>query len=619
MNFRQIIILMLVAMIGLVAFQWYWIENAIAVKKEQFDRNVTEALQETVKKIEKQEVIFLAKQKMQMAEKERLVELADNKNLHKKKIVMDKPSNAAIEDAKIQVQVYTRPSETRLRMVTPTDVMVREPVLIPERRMAFIKDMLEEQNLMWDELSQTSKNMLIKQRSVADIINTINQQVLKIQVQQQKKILTENIRPDEFDPEFEHVETTQQFSFFYDNPSESRRDTVVVVEKNTNRRRSSAYKLKEKQVLRDNLQRSENKAKLVKDVLTDVIEGNRNIYERLNNQMLDTLLKEELKNRGINIPFEYGVKNDSKMIFTSFAVKNNVSLLANAYKTQLFPNDLHPQHNFLYVLFPEKQDFILRNMWAVFGSSALLILMIGGVFYTSMNTMMRQKKLSDIKNDFINNMTHEFKTPISTISLAVQVMGDKEVKTDESKMNRYLGIIRDENRRLGTQVEKVLQMASLDKGEVKLRLDEVNVHEIIEQVLTNLSVQIEQNGGTVDLELDAENPVIQADEVHLTNIIFNLLDNANKYSPENPQICISTKNEDGLLKIQIKDKGLGMNKEQLSKIFEKFYRVPTGNVHNVKGFGLGLSYVKKMVELHHGQIKVESKPNEGSVFEVSFK
>jgi two-component system phosphate regulon sensor histidine kinase PhoR len=215
-------------------------------------------------------------------------------------------------------------------------------------------------------------------------------------------------------------------------------------------------------------------------------------------------------------------------------------------------------------------------------------------------------------------MTHEFKTPISTISLAVEVMKDSEVKKDSSKMNRYLNIIQDENRRLGTQVEKVLQMALLDKGEVKLRLGNVDIHETIEQVLTNLSVQIEQKNGIVNLELEAKNSEIEADEVHLTNIIYNLLDNANKYSLENPEITIRTENVANSLKISILDKGIGMTKEQIFRIFERFYRVPTGNLHDVKGFGLGLSYVKKMVESHNGQIFVESKLGEGSKFEIIF-
>jgi two-component system phosphate regulon sensor histidine kinase PhoR len=246
----------------------------------------------------------------------------------------------------------------------------------------------------------------------------------------------------------------------------------------------------------------------------------------------------------------------------------------------------------------------------------LLMLVVGGIFYTSMATIMRQKKLSVIKNDFINNMTHEFKTPISTISLAIQVLKDKSIAKDADKSERYLGIIQNENHRLGTQVEKVLQMAQLDKGDVQMSFTEVNVHEIIKQVLANIGVQIEQKNGMVDLEIDAQNDQVWADEVHLTNIIYNLLDNANKYSPNKPEITVTTENTPDGLSIKITDKGIGMSKEQLDKIFDKFYRVPTGNIHDVKGFGLGLSYVKKMVDWHNGSIQVSSKLDEGSTFEI---
>jgi two-component system phosphate regulon sensor histidine kinase PhoR len=202
--------------------------------------------------------------------------------------------------------------------------------------------------------------------------------------------------------------------------------------------------------------------------------------------------------------------------------------------------------------------------------------------------------------------------------LATQVLQDDSVKKDTSKISRYLHVIQDENRRLGTHVEKVLQMALLDKGEVKLRFETVNVHEIIEQVLQNLSIQIEQKEGVIDLELNAENPEIQADELHLTNILYNLVDNANKYSPEKPQIKINTENIFAGLKISIHDSGIGMSKEECTKIFDKFYRISTGNLHDVKGFGLGLSYVKKMAEAHQAKIALSTKLGEGSCFELVF-
>jgi two-component system phosphate regulon sensor histidine kinase PhoR len=195
------------------------------------------------------------------------------------------------------------------------------------------------------------------------------------------------------------------------------------------------------------------------------------------------------------------------------------------------------------------------------------------------------------------------------------VAGSDDSSINE-RLSRYMGIIRDETRRLGSHVEKVLQMALLDRGEIKLKLSSVNVHDVIEKVLNNMSLQIEQREGELDLEFDADREVVEADEVHLTNIVYNLLDNALKYSPEKPHITLVTRSLPEGVSISVSDEGLGMTKEQINRIFEKFYRVPTGNRHDVKGFGLGLSYVKKMIEEHHGQITVESQPGKGSTFDV---
>lgn len=615
---------MLLALLGLMAFQWYWIENAIAVKKEQFDRDVNDAMLATVKKIEKQEVIFLANQQMKAQEQQKLLAITQHKIRRKRN---PKPATQEVQTQTEEVVMNVEsPEKENHRVVllpkgmnnhtitiAPSDIFWAEPTFeIPERQMGLIKDMLEEQNLAWEELTQPTRSLLMRQRSVEDLIGEINRQVVQLSRNKRNRE-QKNLRVN-----IENQQGIVTYKYFYDNSQAA--DSLKFTAKAVNKvdRPIEIKKRSQEKDFDTNFERTQNKAELVKNVLTDVIHGSRDIYERLDRQTLDTLLKKELRSRGISIPYQYGVKNSSNMIFSSFAVNYTPELLKKAYKVLLFPNDLQPQNHFLYVYFPDTQGFILRNMWSVFLSSVLLFLAVGGVFYSSISTMLKQKKLADIKNDFINNMTHEFKTPISTISLAVEVMKDSDVKKDNVKMNRYLNIIQDENRRLGTQVEKVLQMALLDKGEVKLRLDSVDIHETIEQVLTNLSVQIEQKNGIVNLELEADNSEIVADEVHLTNIIYNLLDNANKYSPENPEITIRTENVGNLLKISISDKGIGMTKDQVARIFERFYRVPTGNLHDVKGFGLGLSYVKKMVELHNGQIVVESKLGEGSKFEIIF-
>ena len=627
MNFRNIIILMLLALIGLIAFQWYWIENAISVKKEQFDRDVNDALQATVKQIEKQEVMFLANQQMKVQEQKRLLAITQHQNqrkrLRKPTVQERNATTMPLSETLVNAEPQERENTRIIRLpqgignqgftIAPSDIFLAEPSFeIPARQMSLIREMLEEQNLAWDELNQPTRSLLMRQRSVEDLIQAINHQV--VQLSRSKR----NRQTNNMELKVDNENGVLTYNYYYESNLPT--DSLNLIVRKTNKvdRPIEMPRKRQEQNIQTSYERTKNKAELVRNVFSDVIQGSRDIYERLDRQTLDTLLKKELHSRGITIPYQYGVKNGSNMIFSSFAVNYSPELLKKSHKMLLFPNDLQPQSHFLYVYFPNTQDFILRNMWTVFLSSILLILMIGGVFYSSGSTMLKQKKLADIKNDFINNMTHEFKTPISTISLAVEVMKDNEVKKDNSKISRYLNIIQDENRRLGTQVEKVLQMALLDKGEIKLRLDSVDVHETIEQVLTNLSVQIEQKNGIVNLELEAENPEIEADEVHLTNIIYNLLDNANKYSPENPVITIRTENVGNALKISILDKGIGMTKEQVVRIFERFYRVPTGNLHDVKGFGLGLSYVKKMVESHNGQIFVESKLGEGSKFEITF-
>jgi two-component system phosphate regulon sensor histidine kinase PhoR len=236
----------------------------------------------------------------------------------------------------------------------------------------------------------------------------------------------------------------------------------------------------------------------------------------------------------------------------------------------------------------------------------------GHPFY--IRTLLKQKKLSEIKSDFINNMTHEFKTPLATISLAVDALKNEKVSGNKEKTGYFTGIIKEENKRMNKQVETILQAALLDKQEVQLNLKRLLAHDLIVSALNNINLQVEEKGGKIDVELDAENDLILADEVHFTNVINNLLDNAVKYSKDNPHIKLSTKNVGNHLKIKIEDNGIGMNKETLHRIFEKFYRAHTGNVHNVKGFGLGLSYVKTMVDAHHGTIKAESVLGKGSSF-----
>jgi two-component system phosphate regulon sensor histidine kinase PhoR len=244
--------------------------------------------------------------------------------------------------------------------------------------------------------------------------------------------------------------------------------------------------------------------------------------------------------------------------------------------------------------------------------------MLIAIFTYTIMIILKQKKLSMIKNDFINNMTHELKTPISTISLASQMLHDNSISNSPKVTEHISSIILQESKRLSFQVEKVLQMAVFNEGRLKLKFKELHFHELIRNVIHNFELRVKSKEGKLDAELLAENDLIKGDEVHLTNVIFNLFDNAVKYSREKPEILIKTENKNGFLLISVRDNGIGIAKEHLDQIFERFFRVPTGNVHDVKGFGLGLSYVKKIVESHQGKIKAESVVNKGTKFVIYF-
>jgi two-component system phosphate regulon sensor histidine kinase PhoR len=273
----------------------------------------------------------------------------------------------------------------------------------------------------------------------------------------------------------------------------------------------------------------------------------------------------------------------------------------------------------LWVIVPDVQNFLLESMSWMIAGSVLFTLVICTAFFITVRTMLRQKKLSEIKSDFINNMTHEFKTPLATISLAVDALKNEKVWRSREKMDYFSSIIKDENKRMNKQVETILQAALLDKQEVQLNMKPQHVHEVIVRVIDNFRLQMEDRKGKADLDLVAANDLIEADEVHFTNLISNLVDNAIKYSKDSGlQINISTQNTGNSIRIKIEDNGIGMSKETVNRIFEKFYRAHTGNVHNVKGFGLGLSYVKAMVDAQKGKIKVESTPGRGTIFTIEF-
>jgi two-component system phosphate regulon sensor histidine kinase PhoR len=339
------------------------------------------------------------------------------------------------------------------------------------------------------------------------------------------------------------------------------------------------------------------------------------IEERINPELLKMIISKEMQNHNIELNYEFAVLKNNKDI----AMKSNNYIPdsnTDYFTTELFPRDIFNQPDYLSIYFPGKKNFIFQSLGFMAISSIILTLIIVLSFAATIYIIFKQKRLSEIKNDFINNMTHELKTPISTISLASQMLNDKSIPEKSKNLGHISRVIEDESKRLGYQVEKVLQMAIFDRGKIKLKFREVDIHDLILGVINNFSIQIDKMNGRIIEELNASNPVLKLDTVHFTNVISNLIDNAIKYSKENPEIRISTETRNSKLIIRIKDNGVGISKEDQKKIFEKFYRVPIGNIHNVKGFGLGLSYVKKIVETHNGNIRIKSEPNKGTEFEI---
>lgn len=360
-----------------------------------------------------------------------------------------------------------------------------------------------------------------------------------------------------------------------------------------------------------------NRRNLVDQVISRMFATNPEIEQRVSAESIDRAVRRALKERGVELQYEFAVtKWNREIAFQSEGF--DAGRKQKFYHIRLFPDDFYDHSNYLSVYFPERRNYIMHSIGFMGISSSILTAFLIFTFAFTLYVVYRQKRLSEMKSDFVNNMTHELKTPISTISLASQMLSDKSIPFEKKNMDRISDIISEESRRLGFQVERVLQMAKFDQGDLKLVFREVNMHEIIESVIANFTLQVDSKQGLLIPSLHADNDLLNGDSVHLTNVISNLLDNAIKYTPEKPEIFIETRNVDDGLLVAVKDNGIGISKASQKKIFDKFYRVSTGNVHNVKGFGLGLSYVKKIVDEHHATIDVDSEPGEGTTFTIKF-
>ncbi|MEA3318356.1 MAG: HAMP domain-containing sensor histidine kinase [Bacteroidota bacterium] len=358
-----------------------------------------------------------------------------------------------------------------------------------------------------------------------------------------------------------------------------------------------------------------NKTVFVENVVNKLIQVDIELKDRIDKNTLANIIKEKFDNNNINIDFEFGVSGKAnKIIYSS---DNYIDDGRNKiYSGRLFPDDFFAKNNFLNIYFPSKKEYIFNSTGLIAISSIILTLVVIMGFVFSIHIMFKQKRLAVVKNDFVNNMTHELKTPISTISLAAQMLKDKSIAIEKKNIDKMSKIIDDESKRLSFQVEKVLKTALLDRGKIKLNKQELDIHNLISNVISNFQIQIENKNGTLTHAFNSEINTLNIDEVHFTNIIFNLLDNAVKYCNEAPNIKVLTENNKKGITISIADNGIGIKKSDQKKVFEQFYRVHTGNRHDVKGFGLGLNYVKRIVDEHNGNISISSTYKKGTKFKI---
>lgn len=557
---KLIILLMSLASLGLIGFQYYWVTNALRINEERFEQNVYQSLASTIELLEKGETsdVFLSY-------------LAKDTLLQRSLFQKIEP---------IDVQVRQRPSTRRRPSVM--DSMMRQP--IPQVSQRF-RRIIESRGMDVSILLDLDNFFTNLTPEIASSLFTMDEMEILLQ------------------------ERERQMQYLNQEPPFKSRYGVTI----------EAEVVEEYNIPKDALEkigRANLKIEAMNRAWEELLGGQKNILSRMDTSQLKSVLGYQLRERGIDQTFDLAIKDDQEDIIPLAGLKNTQLLLYEGIQARLFPSDIFGKENYLMIYFPHKKRYIFQQIWLPLLSSLLFLGIIIFCFVYAIKVIIRQKNLSEVKNDFINNMTHEFKTPIATVSLAVEALQDPDLMNQDKFRKRYLSIIKEENKRLGSQVEKVLQAATLDKKDFKLKIETINLEELLHNAKQNFELQVENKGGKILLETAIADPYLEADAFHLSHIINNLLDNANKYAKDEPLIKIKSWDQNGSVFVSIVDNGIGMSKEAQKKIFDKFYRVPTGNLHDVKGFGLGLAYVKTMLEAHQGEISVSSELGKGSTFTI---
>ncbi|MGV3510130.1 MAG: sensor histidine kinase [Sphingobacteriaceae bacterium] len=592
-----IIGMMSIALLGVMAMQLYFFKQSYTLKSQLFDHSVNEALTKISAKVAKYEAYDILKRRKH---RERL----EQENMQRKSVDFAKNSGS---EQKMSSEAIKAHLKTKRASLLKKEQRLADSVF--NKRDSIFKS--SHQILAVNEMSPFEQ-----EPELFDVNINVSEFEDGYGGVHQQSVTSVSPRPRIFSNE----RTDSIKRYIYVDPVRGPQVKVFAKPK-IQQLSSTALAELEKEKRRLQQKRTVKFLDSVQsDLEIELTEVNVPLRKRINLFYLDSMLRAEFKNTGINIDYAYQVasaRNDDLLVFRK--ASNQIDFSPdNTYKTVLFPNDMIRDAGMLMVTFPEKDSVILSNMGVMMSSSAALLIILLFCFGFTVYSIIRQKKISEMKTDFINNMTHEFKTPVATIMIASEALKDPEITEDKQRISRLAGIIYDENIRLGNHIERVLNIAKIDKGDLKLEFKPVDMNDLISAVADSMQLQFQKKEAKVNLHLNAVKSTLKGDELHLSNVIYNLIDNALKYSSDNPEITISTLTSGKNLVIRVADKGIGMSKDQLSKIFGQFYRIPTGNLHDVKGFGLGLSYVNNIVKRHYGNIKVKSERDKGSEFEIVF-
>lgn len=583
----SLIVLICLSLLGIITVQFFWIRNAIQVKEAQFNRSVNDAMGSVVSKLETRESVhLLSRASIKDSLKEILKDYSEE-NLHS-----GRPEPENWDMGKVMMVDSKRNKAT-------LDSMMKNLQTVTVN----VNPLYTEMQFEWNEHELRKIDSVMKLQAEA-----MPDPVYEYQIEEEWNATFHD--PGGKAPKVIHyyshpkgrLRSANGFAIYPPPPPPPRAGNSDMTDRI------------------DRLTEKTRKLKVVLQKLTVESEtSSKPMNERVPQDTLELMLTKALADKEIRMPFEYAVftpgldSNNFPVKSASFDPGNS----HDGHSVTLFPNDLITKPSRLILFFPGQTREILSSLSWLMISSIIFTLVIVLSSGASIVVMIRQKKISDIKTDFINNMTHEFKTPIATISIAADSIVNSKVISEPERIRNFTRIIKEENNRMNTRVEQVLQMALLDSRDFKLHPVRLDMHEMIKRAVEHYRLQIEKREGTLSTLFEATNAIVEADEDHLRNVLMNLLDNANKYSGSRPEISVFTFNRGEKFFFGVEDRGEGMSADTQRKVFDKFFRVTSGNIHNVKGFGLGLSYVKAIVLAHKGEISLNSEVGKGSRFEIS--